>query len=99
MDVNHVDGLLQSLNDTILGKLNRFMNTFDVMDITRVCSCYPNPFNDHLYLEYVADKAKLSELRVFNLLGQEVYHKTVMLSINKNMITLDLQYVTKIIKQ
>ena len=111
MDVNHVDGLLQSLNDTILGKLNRFMNTFDVMDITRVCSCYPNPFNDHLYLEYVADKAKLSELRVFNMLGQEVYHKTVMLNINKNMITLDLplpsgvyvlkldQYVTKIIKQ
>lgn len=110
-DVNHVDELLQSLNDSVQVKLCRFLNPFELPDISFSYRCYPNPFEGRLDLKCVAATPKTTELSVFNMMGQEVYRETVLLDAGKNEITLQLplpsgvyllkidQYVTKIVRQ
>ena len=92
-------------------KLSYFLNTQENPDITSPIHCYPNPFDGQLTVEIAATSVKPCEIRVFNVLGQEVYREQLLLGAGQNQITVNLplnpglyflkidQQVTKIVKQ
>lgn len=110
-DVIHVDDHLRTLNSLMETKLSYFLNTQENPDITSPIHCYPNPFDGQLTVEIAATSVKPCEIRVFNVLGQEVYREQLLLGAGQNQITVNLplnpglyflkidQQVTKIVKQ
>ena len=110
-DVDHVDAHLRSLNQVMRQRLEHFLPSSDVPDSSLSFACYPNPFIDHVTLCVNSTESKHSEVRVFNMLGQEVYAQAVVLNAGTNTIRLDVSlpsgfyvlkmdnFVTKIVRQ
>ncbi len=56
---------------------------------------YPNPFTDNLTLELESTTNELVPIRVFNLLGKEVYSSAVNVSVGKNSFEMPMQNLAK----
>ncbi len=55
---------------------------------------YPNPFDQNLILELENDQSETTNIRVFNVLGNEVFQNNVEISQGKNTINLPLSQLT-----
>ena len=85
-DVECVDAHLRSLNDTVRIRLARFLNQSDIPESTLSFLCFPNPFDDHLYLEYLSDSPQTRECSIYNVLGQEIHRETIRLDRGRNLV-------------
>jgi len=54
---------------------------------------YPNPFEQNLVLELENNQSEISNIRVFNILGNEVFQSNVDISEGKNTINLPLSHL------
>ncbi|MBQ3710674.1 MAG: CotH kinase family protein [Bacteroidales bacterium] len=110
-DVAHVDEHLRTLNSAMETKLSCFLNTLETPDPQSSIRCYPNPFGGQLTVEITASSVKPCEIRVSNVLGQEVYCEQILLKAGLNQTTVNLplnqglyflmidNQVTKIVRQ
>lgn len=89
-DFAHVDEHLRGLNDLMEQKLTQFLANSCYMESEKTLLCYPNPFHKTLTLRLDQGFGDERELRVYDVLGQEVYHERLPFGSSGNLVSIEL---------
>ena len=81
---------LLAINDDYLDVLNRKTNSFPKIPL-RISGIYPNPSNGRFQVNADGDIKSISKIKVFNILGQEIYSKQLNLVSGEKSILLDIR--------
>ncbi len=86
--LGHSQWALMVRSETIQPVLEEFMQLALIEEPTAATSVYPNPTDGELTVEFNTEEDGYAQLTIFDLLGRQVYDRTVILLHGNNKITI-----------